>query len=186
MEVGAGYLQRPGYVHVDISSAIPGIDFIARGDELPLPAGWADEILSVHMIEHVPPPLLAQTLRHWWNVLVPGGVLNIHTPNGAALGRAIAEAASGGEKTVWAAQSAIYGYWLAPWEADGPERLSSTPDHKVLLTWPILADLLHDAGFTDVEDVSGQDPDCHHQRDWAPYVPGLCLEVRARRPLTAQ
>jgi hypothetical protein len=30
--------------------------------------------------------------------------------------------------------------------------------------------------------VSGQDALCHHTRDWSPYVDGLCLEVRARRP----
>jgi hypothetical protein len=53
------------------------------------------------------------------------------------------------------------------------------PDHRLLFDAALLEQQLAEAGFTDIADVSGQDPDCHHTRDWREWVPGLCLEVSA-------
>src|SRR3954469_22404602 len=89
VEIGAGFSGRPGYVHVDLLPFTDDIDVLASGDDLPLPEQWADEILTVHMIEHVPPPRLKATVHHWYTRLRPGAALVIHTPNGAALGRAM-------------------------------------------------------------------------------------------------
>jgi len=181
VEIGAGFSPRPGYVHVDVVPFTDDIDLVASGDRLPLPAGWADELLSVHMIEHVPPPRLVATLRHWHDVLTPGGRLTIHTPNGAALGAALVEAGRGAAPSYWPAMSAVFGYGRHPAETSGPEGLRGAPDHKLVLTLPWLQALLEEAGFVEVRDVSGTDEHCHHTRDWKPYVDGLCLEVTARR-----
>ena len=145
---------------------------------MPVPSGWTDELLSVHMIEHVLPPLLRDTIREWSRVLRVGGTLRIHTPNGDALGRALVDSASGERDHFWAVQSAIYGYGPGPEEATGPERLGGRGDHKMLFTFSVLRRMLEDAGFWQVKDVSGEDP-CYHSLAWEAYVPGLCLEVQA-------
>jgi predicted SAM-dependent methyltransferase len=176
VEVGSGGSPLSGFVHVDIDPDSRSLDFLRPGHTLPLPDHWSDELLSVHMIEHVPPPLLRPTLREWFRVLREGGTLRIHTPNGNVLGRALAEGHP--RRTFWPIQSAIYGYGMAPEEVSSPERLTNRADHRMLLTFPILRSLLEEAGFAQVEDVSGVDP-CHHYVEWAPYISDLCLEVLA-------
>jgi len=181
LEFGSGWSPRPGYIHVDVLADNPLTDVICRADELDLPAGWADEILSLHMIEHVPPPALAALAAGWLRLLRPGGTLTVHTPNAAAIGAVLADPQQR-DDNVWIALSAVYGYNLAPWDAGTPDRLRNPPDHKLVFTPALLTSLLEEAGFVDVADVSGADPACHHTKDWAPYVPGLCLEIRATRP----
>lgn len=178
IEVGSGQTPRPGYIHVDVDPDSRALDLRVSGNSLPIPSGWTDELLSVHMIEHVPPPTLRATLREWFRVLRAGGTVRIHTPNGEALGRALAESASGERNRFWAVQSAIYGYGPGPEESTSPERLGDRGDHRTVFTFPVLRRLLEEAGFSQVQDVSGEDP-CYHSVAWEPYVPGLCLEVRA-------
>jgi SAM-dependent methyltransferase len=180
IEIGSGLKPQPGYVHVDVDPDSRSVDLLVSGRSLPLSDGWSDEVLSIHMIEHVPPPRLRATLREWFRVLRDGGMVRIHTPNGEALGRALVESASGARNPFWAVQSAIFGYGPPPDYCTGPERLSERGDHRMVFTFPILRDLLQEAGFSGVEDVSGEDP-CYHSLDWEQYVPGLCLEVRAKK-----
>lgn len=180
VEIGSGYCPHPGYVHVELFPDAPGVDLVAPGDRLPLADGWADELLSVHMIEHVAPPRLAPTLAEWRRVLRPGGKVVVHTPNGESLARALLDLHGGDDPRLWAVQNAVFGYWLGPEDVGSPERFTAPPDHKVLMTFGLLEGLLHQAGFTDVADVTGRD-ECHHRRSWEPLVPGLCLEVEACR-----
>lgn len=128
-----------------------------------------------------PPPILRGTLRQWLRVMRDGGTLRIHTPNGESLGRALVDSVSVGD-TFWPIQAAIFGCGMVPQQATGPERLTNPPDHKMVLTFPVLRSLLEEVGFSHVEDVSGEDP-CYHSMHWEPYIPGLCLEVRARKPI---
>jgi hypothetical protein len=132
------------------------------------------------MIEHVSPLILKATLREWFRVLKEGGELEIHTPNGEALGPALAATALNGRKLFWAVQSAIFGYNREPDKCTGPERLRERGDHTLVFTFPLLRELLEEAGFSHVQDVSGKNP-CSHALYWEPYVSGLCLEVRATK-----
>jgi SAM-dependent methyltransferase len=182
IEIGSGFSPRAGYLHVDAVAGLPDLDLVARGDQLPLPEGWADEILAVHMIEHVPAGALSDVLRSWRRVLRPGGRLTLHTPNGTALTRAYLE---GGPEVRWAVLAAMYGYNRAPWDATSAGALGDEPDHRLLFDRELAAAELEAAGFVDVRDVSGQDPECHHTRDWADWVPDLCLEITASVPETA-
>lgn len=184
MEVGSGFNPRPGYIHVDVVPGLPDLHVVARADRLPFADGWCDEILAVHMIEHVPGGALRAVLATWYRQLAPGGVLTLHTPNGTALASLLARSDEVPPEHVWAAQSAVYGYNRAPWDANSSDALGFEPDHKLLFTYPMLSQVLSDAGFSDVADISGSDPHCHHTSDWAPYVPGLCLEVRAVKSST--
>jgi SAM-dependent methyltransferase len=184
IEVGSGGNPQPGYIHTDIDPDSKSVDLLVAGHSLPMRTGWSDEVLSVHVIEHVPPQILRSSLREWFRVLRDGGELRIHTPNGEALGRALVDSASGIQNAFWAVQSAIYGYGHRPSWATGPDRLGIRGDHRMVFTFPELRRLLEEAGFSKVEDVSGQNP-CHHSLAWEPYVPGLCLEVRASKGITS-
>jgi predicted SAM-dependent methyltransferase len=175
LEIGSGHRPREGYLHVDIDPDVPGTDLLVAGVRLPVPDAWADEVLSVHMIEHVPPRDLERLLREWHRVLAPGGVARIHTPNGTTLARTLV---SGGP--FWAVQSAVFGYGPHPRDLHGPADLGVRGDHRVLFTFDTLRTLLERAGFGDVRDVTGDDP-CHHLVDWAGYVDRVCLEVEAVR-----
>lgn len=178
IEVGSGWNPLPGYIHVDIDPDSFKVDLLVRGHVLPFQDSWADEVLSVHMIEHVPPPALRGTLREWFRVMREGASLHIHTPNGESLARALIDSLSGEGSSFWPIQAAIYGYGMGPQQVTGPERLTNPADHSMLLTFPVLRSLLEKAGFSRVENISGQDP-CYHAPHWEPYIPGLCLEVRA-------
>ena len=178
IEVGSGFNPLPGYIHVDIDPDSSKVDLLVRGYALPFRNSWADEVLNVHMLEHVPVPVLKATLREWHRVLKDGGELGIHTPNGEAFGQALVASASGDSISFWAIQNAVFGYYLHPSQATGPERFGERGDHRVLFTFPILRSLLEEVGFSRVEDVSGAKP-CMNLVEWAPYVPRPCLEVKA-------
>lgn len=179
LELGSGGHPTPGYIHVDVNPVAPHLELLADGVHVPLPDGWADEILAVHMLEHVPPAQVPRALREWYRLLRPGGVVRIHTPNATALAKVLAEPEE--TQRYWAAMSAVYGYGSAPQDCRGPESLSAVPDHKVLFSLPILARLLRETGFTDIRDLTGS-CGCYHAAAWEPYVPGLCLSVEARKP----
>jgi SAM-dependent methyltransferase len=178
IEVGSGWNPQPGYIHVDLDPDSSKVDLLVPGHTLPFQDGWADELLSVHMIEHVPPPVLRGMLREWFRVVRDGGSLHIHTPNGESLARALIDSLSEAGNSFWPIQAAIYGYGMAPQQVTGPERLTNPADHSMLFTFPVLRSLLEEAGFSRIENVSGEDP-CYHSPYWEPYIPGLCLEVRA-------
>jgi SAM-dependent methyltransferase len=177
IDIGSGPKPHPGYIHVDVDPHAPGVDFLARMS-LPFGDGWADELLSVHSIEHISPLLLKATLREWFRVLRNGGEVRIHTPNGESIGRALLDSASGTPTPFWAVQSAIFGYFRHPRECMVPEDLRTEGDHTFVFTFPVLRELLREAGFSQVENISGREP-CYHFVEWEPYVPGLCLEIRA-------
>jgi SAM-dependent methyltransferase len=180
VEIGSGWRPQPGYIHIDNDPWAPHLELLALGHRLPLPSDWADEILSIHMIEHVRPPLLLATLQEWHRVLRNGGLLRLHVPDGRSLARALVETEHADER-YWAVQNAIYGYWLHPGECTDASRLTAAADHKVLFTWPVIRALLEEVGFKDVDDTTSALP-CHHLLDWSPYVERLCLEIEAAKP----
>jgi hypothetical protein len=177
IEVGSGLLPRPGYLHIDRDGSLPDLQLSVSAERLPVPAGWARELLAIHVLEHVPAQQVAATLAEWWRVLEPGGALEIHVPNGLVIARLLADA--NGPDQFWPLQNAIFGYWAGASTTD-PTRFPGPPDHKILFTPTILQTLLCDAGFSVTEDVSGR-VECRHQEEWAITIPGLCLEVSAQK-----
>lgn len=180
LDVGSGFHPRPGYVHVDSDPSADHLEFLVSGHRLPLPDWWADEVNATHMLEHVPPPQIGAFLGEWFRVLRPGGLLEIHVPNAATLAEVLLREDS--VETAWAVQNAIFGYWAHPADVSGPDALDRQPDHKILFTFGMLEQMLARSGFTDVREIVGENP-CHHLVDWAPVIPGMCLEVRAARRL---
>jgi predicted SAM-dependent methyltransferase len=65
--------------YAEVSAAVVRPDVVADAMRLPFPAGSLDFLIASHVLEHLPLPLMA--LRHWYEVLRPGGVLLLKIPD---------------------------------------------------------------------------------------------------------
>lgn len=177
IEIGSGSRPQPGYLHVDSSRRARHAEFFAKALELPFPDGWADEILAVHVLEHIPPRFLASTLAEWRRVLRPGGKLRVHVPDSAALMRAYLE---GSSERKWGVMGALLGMY-ANAGVRRPEELSERPDHHVLFDAGLLGDVLADAGFVELVDRSPNEADVHTE-GWRSVVDQISIIVEVRNP----
>lgn len=177
VELGGGPYPTPGYTHVDIERRHPHLEYIAPAWDLPFADGTVDELLAVHVLEHVHPARLHATLLEWRRVLRPGAFAQVHVPDGRALAEAFL---SSPPETRWAIGSALLGMDSGP-TVSAPEDLDSVanlPDHKMVLDAELLRDALARAGFVRVEDLTGSVGDRHCDA-WAPVVPSISVVMRA-------
>ncbi|MDQ1710943.1 MAG: hypothetical protein QOE45_393 [Frankiaceae bacterium] len=177
VELGSGPWPTPGYVHVDTDRHARHVEHRAPMWRLPFADGTVTEVLAVHCLEHVPPGRLRATLREWRRVLAPGGVAEVHVPNAPAVLRAFEGAPF---RRKWALTNGLLGTYLPAQELDPDDfdDRANRPDHRSLFDLPLLAELLRDAGFGTVTDLTGVVTD-RHSAAWAPYVADYSLVVRA-------
>ena len=83
LNLGCGDKILPGYINVDFAESRKGNkpDVIADLRALSFEKNYADEILSVHVIEHFYPWEAEVLLKHWKDILKPGGLLILECPN---------------------------------------------------------------------------------------------------------
>lgn len=179
VELGGGEFPSPGYVHVDHDWRARHLEHVAPLWDLPFGDGEVHDLLAVHVLEHVHPGRVAPTLAEWRRVLRPGGTLQVHVPNGAAVFEAFTK---GSAASKWALMTAVYGYgtrsgFVSP---GGVSLGAEDPDHRAIYDFALLAELLAGAGFGQVEDLSELVTD-RHTEGWRPLVEHLSLVVRARR-----
>jgi SAM-dependent methyltransferase len=141
---------------------------------LPFPDGWADEILSVHTLEHVPPRFLLPTLAEWHRVLEPGGRLRVHVPNNPRIMQRYLDAP---RETKWALMSAILGMYGGP-DTTTPGELAQPSDHQILFDAELLRWALETAGYCDVVDRTSELADIHTHA-WKGLVSDLSLIFEA-------
>jgi spore maturation protein CgeB/predicted SAM-dependent methyltransferase len=79
LHVGCGNNLLPGYVNIDKYNR--QADRLLDASQLDYPDGSVSEILTSHMIEHVPLSELQAMLLEWKRLLKPGGRLTIRCPN---------------------------------------------------------------------------------------------------------
>jgi SAM-dependent methyltransferase len=84
LNLGCGDKILSGYVNVDVAAARAGMhpDVVCDlRDLVPFGDATADEILSVHVVEHFWRWEIRDILREWLRVLKPGGRMIIECPN---------------------------------------------------------------------------------------------------------
>lgn len=177
VELGGGPFPTRGYVHVDTDRRAKHLEHRAPVWALPFEDGVVQEILAVHVLEHVHPGRLEATLTEWRRVLREGGSVRIHVPNGATIFTSFLSA----EPPVkWALINGLFGMWASA-DVDAPSRLDprrNAPDHKMVFDFELLEHELKAAGFQWVVDKTGVVPD-RHDHEWRAVVSPYSLIVEA-------
>jgi predicted SAM-dependent methyltransferase len=70
LNIDGDYIQNPAVINYDISLT-----------PYPLPDNSVDEILSVHVIEHIERWLIEDMLKEWLRILKPGGIVAVEWPD---------------------------------------------------------------------------------------------------------
>ena len=80
LDIGGGKEPREGYTNVD--GYVIGPDVInADAGDLPFPDNSIEAINSSHNLEHIEKRKVVPTLKEFYRVLQPGGVLEIEVPS---------------------------------------------------------------------------------------------------------
>ncbi len=177
LEIGGGPYAQRGFLHLDIDPGAHHLEWLAPAWKLPLPDGWASEIVAVHALEHVEPPHLVETLEEWRRVLAPGGGVRVHVPNGPAL---MEEFVARPVREKWPLMGSILGMYCSP-DVRDPRGLGIRADHQLIFDLPLLRWALESAGFEGVRDLTGKLED-RHSVPWRGLVPDYSLIAEARKP----
>jgi len=184
VEIGGGDTPTPGYVHVDANRVSRHLEYLAQGWRLPFADGSVQELLAIHVLEHVHPRSVHRTLQEWRRILAPGGYAEIHVPDAATVLPAYLAAPTDQK---WELLVPIFGTTsdpLAPRRGPGsmgrPARQALLDHHNVIYDVDLLRFVLLRAGFARVDDVSQQVTDRHKEtRRESELVSRISLVVRA-------
>jgi SAM-dependent methyltransferase len=153
LNLGCGDKPLPGYINVDVASSRGGRapDVIADIRHMePFGPGYADEIMAIHVIEHIDRWEVVEVLRRWLAVLKPGGRLVLETPNLISACKALladplkaARAGKTGQMSMWP----LYG---------DPSWRDPLMMHKWLYTPQSLGEAMHEAGFVSIKQAPAQ------------------------------
>lgn len=141
LNVGCGERRLPGYTGVD-AVARGAADIISPADKIPLEDECADEILAVHVVEHVHIWEVPALLAEWYRLLKPGGLLVLEMPDLIKTCRNVLDGRIVGGKhpdqlTMWS----LYG---------DPRTKDPYMSHKWCHTFKTLAPTVIEAGFIKV------------------------------------
>lgn len=169
LDIGSGKKPTPGHDTLDKEAAtLPTYSFDLTSPNWPIKEALYDEILLIHVLEHLPMSKVDQVLKQIQRIMKSGAVLRIHVPNGPL----VAKAYLAQPEQLFRLQMTIYGM-----EAESDPAFA----HKVLYDFNMLRKLLAAAGYSDIEEIS-QDYEDHHDPHWMWMGGRLSLKVRARKP----
>ncbi len=95
INVGCGGRRIAGYTGVDVVDRSGAVDILAPADKIPLPDESCDEVLAVHVIEHVYEWEASDLLREWYRLLKPDGLLVLELPDIVKCARNIVDGVKG-------------------------------------------------------------------------------------------
>lgn len=144
-----GHEARDGWWIVDVDSARASVDFVLRMDNLhPFPDDSVSAIYASHVLEHCHYGLhdeVRATLREWFRVLRPDGVLFVSVPDLLVLSELFARASTTDDERVLLMRI-MYGGQTNAYDV-----------HRVGFWAPLLDSYLRTAGFCESERVEGFD-----------------------------
>lgn len=148
LNLGSGGSPLSGYINVDVASERIGIspDIVCDIRDLKVfPDDYADEIISVHVVEHFWRWEVVDIIMEWVRILKPGGKLILETPNLISACEEIIKdpnTASGpgpeGQRSMWC----LYG---------DPVHQDPLICHRWLYTPVSLGQVLHQSGLVDLK-----------------------------------
>jgi predicted SAM-dependent methyltransferase len=163
LDVGSASTRPEGFLTVDVRPE-SGADIVADVRALPAEfGGRVSEIRARHVLEHLSRSDARAALRHWHDILVPGGRLNVIVPDIAFHARQfLGTAESTFESQFEHAMAGFYGW-------SDPERGGHDWDmHRWGYSEENLRTELLSAGFDWVERaLDGSDPEPWHLNLWA-------------------
>jgi len=169
LDIGSGKTPTPGHDTIDKDPSIkPTYSFDLTTSDWPIPEGIYDEVLMMHVLEHIPVSKVGLVLRRILKVMKPGGTLRVHVPNGPLVAKTYLEQ----PMQIFKIQMAIYGAEAETDPAFG---------HKALYNFSMLRTTLISAGFVDVQDVT-MDYEDHHDPHWSWMGGRLSLKARGQKP----
>lgn len=175
IEIGSGEYPTPGYVHVDANRWGRQVEHVSAASALSFADASAEELLAVHILEHVHASSVLTTLREWRRVLRPGGFAQIHVPDAAMVFAAYLDSPPASK---WTVMIPIFG--MTSHARQGRPGAVDLERHHVIYDFPLLERVLLDAGFDRVEDVSADVTD-RHIEGWRDLelITRISLVVRA-------
>lgn len=162
LNIGAGGKRVAGYTGVDVV-ARPGADIIAPAGKIPLPDESCDEIMAIHLFEHLLPWETGDVLKEWHRLLKPGAKLVLEMPDLKKCCKNVLTILAGG--TIMAGkhpdQAGMFGLY-------GDNRLEDEwMMHRWSYTFQTIKPLLEAAGFRNItEHATIYHPIGRHVRDF--------------------
>jgi anaerobic magnesium-protoporphyrin IX monomethyl ester cyclase len=80
IEVGPGDSPKKGYIHCDVFAG-KYVDYVCNAWAIPFKPNTVREIYARHVLEHLTLNEAKRTVKHWFAVLMPGGLLDINVPD---------------------------------------------------------------------------------------------------------
>lgn len=83
INVGAGNKRPDGWFNIDCyqHENVPPLDLQCDVLHIPLPNEMADELMAIHVFEHIYPHDAMTALQEWRRLLIPGGKLILEMPD---------------------------------------------------------------------------------------------------------
>jgi GT2 family glycosyltransferase len=143
LNLGAGGIEYPGYLSVDLYDRRAVI--IQDITKLDLNENSVSEMMAIHVLEHLSPYKVLETLKLWCKILKPGGKLVMEMPDVEQLCKRFVDASTGQRYGIL---NAVYGSVNT---TDQGEPSDITSPH-LFGWWPqSIADHLWNAGFVDIK-----------------------------------
>lgn len=162
LNLGSGGVFYKGFLSVDLHDQ--RADVIADATKLDLDDGCVQEILAIHLFEHLSPYKADDALREWFRVLRPGGKLVMEMPDIEDLCKRFLSTQDFGDR--WGVLNAMY----APVNTTGEGAATEITSPHLYGYWSAdLVNRLVQTGFTDVQLGPEQFPH--------PYPPNLHIEA---------
>lgn len=153
LNLGCGDKILPGYLNVDVVASRRGFkpDVICDLRELtPFEDNSADEILSVHVVEHFWRWEVLDVLKEWVRILKPGGTMILECPNLLSAAQELLKNPAAGAGPGPEGQRTMWVFYGDPGWQD-PHMV-----HRWGYTPLSLARLMHEAGLVNLRQAPAQ------------------------------